>query len=79
MLLAPPAAMGTSTCSRDGSFSGSTGSASPTNCYDGPNTTEFSRSFSANCQEVPINRRTKRHQTMEFFEMCTELITTLAR
>ncbi|CAH8630348.1 unnamed protein product [Schistosoma curassoni] len=75
----PPAAMGTSTCSRDGSFSGSTGSASPTNCYDGPNTTEFSRSFSANCQEVPINRRTKRHQTMEFFEMCTELITTLAR
>nr|CAX73676.1 SNF1A/AMP-activated protein kinase [Schistosoma japonicum] len=76
----PPAAMGASTYSRDGSFSGSTGSVSPINCSDGPNISECPQSFSSGCQEVPpINRRTKRHQTMEFFEMCTELITTLAR
>nr|CAH8870726.1 unnamed protein product [Trichobilharzia regenti] len=77
----PPAAMGTSTYSADGSLSGSTGSASPLPTYasDGLNAPELSRSFTTAYQEVPVNKRTKRHQTMEFFEMCTELITTLAR
>ncbi|VDP99089.1 unnamed protein product [Trichobilharzia regenti] len=52
----PPAAMGTSTYSADGSLSGSTGSASPLPTYasDGLNAPELSRSFTTAYQEVPV-------------------------
>ncbi|CAL8101139.1 unnamed protein product [Calicophoron daubneyi] len=46
---------------------------------DGLGHNELPRSLSAGFQESPATHKQKRHQTMEFFEMCTELITTLAR
>ncbi|KER31289.1 hypothetical protein T265_13018, partial [Opisthorchis viverrini] len=68
--------------SADGSRSGSVGSVSPLptgNNTDGVSATDLVRALSTGSQEIPLPRRQKRHQTMEFFEMCTELITTLAR
>lgn len=73
--------MGISVCSTDGSHSGSVGSVSPLpdGSIDCLNTPEFSRSLSTPGHDLSFTRKQRRHQTMEFFEMCTELITTLAR
>ncbi|KAA3677245.1 5'-AMP-activated protein kinase, catalytic alpha subunit [Paragonimus westermani] len=74
--------MSASLCSADSSRPGSLGSVSPlpvgsTDALNNP--PELVRSLSVATQDVSAHRRQKRHQTMEFFEMCTELITTLAR
>ncbi|KAF7236134.1 hypothetical protein EG68_11505, partial [Paragonimus skrjabini miyazakii] len=74
--------MTASLCSTESSRPGSLGSVSPlpvgsTDALNNP--PELVRTLSVATQDVSANRRQKRHQTMEFFEMCTELITTLAR
>ncbi|THD23573.1 5'-AMP-activated protein kinase catalytic subunit alpha-2 [Fasciola hepatica] len=73
--------MSTPVHTTDNSHPGSLGSTSPLRGgpVDGINPTELSRSLSAGLGEGCATKRQRRHQTMEFFEMCTELITTLAR
>lgn len=73
--------MSTPICTAENNHSGSLGSTSPLRGgpSDGINPVALSRSLSAGLGENCTTKRQRRHQTMEFFEMCTELITTLAR
>ncbi|VDN45298.1 unnamed protein product [Dibothriocephalus latus] len=48
--------------------------------FGGDNSGGTAGSGATNPSPTPVTPRpTTRHQTMEFFELCTELITTLAR